>query len=284
MTRPLRIEFPGALYHVTARGDRRAAIYRDDRDRNAWLEVVGMVCERFNVTLYAYCQMTNHFHLLVETVEGNLGQCMRQLNGIYTQKFNRRHSLVGHVLQGRYKAILVQKQSYLLTLARYIVLNPVRAGMVVSAEDWRWSSHRFLLGEAEPPAWLAVDSLLSHFAETRTNAIPGYRQFVIEGIDQESPLREVRHQLVLGDDEFVARHRRGIAPSDLIAVVKTQRRATALTLEEYRKNYEIRDEAMARAYWSTAFTMAEIGKFFGVASATVSRATRRYAAFSAQIN
>jgi hypothetical protein len=220
--------------------------------------------------------MTNHFHLLVETVEGNLSQCMRQLNGIYTQKFNRRHGLVGHVLQGRYKAILVQKESYLMALARYIVLNPVRAGMVISPEDWRWSSHRYLLSEAEPPAWLAVDALLGHFSDSRGNAIAGYRQFVTEGIGEESPLNDVQHQLVLGDDEFVARHRKGCEPSHLAAVVKVQRRVAALTLEEYRQNYKVRDEAMARAYWSTAFTMSEIGKFFGVGSATVSRAACRY--------
>ena len=141
MARPLRLEFAGALYHITSRGDRREAINRAADDREAWLEVLGNVCARFNWVLYAYCQMTNHYHVLVETIDGNLSRGMRQLNGRYTQRFNRRHSLVGHVLQGRYKAILVQKETYLLELTRYVVLNPLRAGVVNQPEDWPWSSY-----------------------------------------------------------------------------------------------------------------------------------------------
>ena len=130
MARPLRIEFAGALYHVTSRGDRREDIYLDDGDRQLFLEVLEAVCERFNWEVHAYCLMSNHYHLLVETPDGNLSRGMRHLNGVYTQRFNRRHKKVGHVFQGRYKAILVQKENYLLELSRYIVLNPVRAGMV----------------------------------------------------------------------------------------------------------------------------------------------------------
>jgi REP element-mobilizing transposase RayT len=148
MTRPLRLEFSGALYHVTSRGDRREPVYRDDHDRRHWLSIMGLVCKRFNFVVHAYCQMTNHYHLLVETVDGNLSQGMRQLNGLYTQGFNRRHRLVGHLFQGRYKAILVQRERYLLALTRYIVLNPVRAGMVASPDQWPWSNHQFVAGHS----------------------------------------------------------------------------------------------------------------------------------------
>jgi REP element-mobilizing transposase RayT len=134
MTRPLRLEFSNALYHVTSRGDRREDIFLSDDDRNDWLEVLGNVCTRFNWVVHAFCQMTNHYHLLVETVDGNLSGGMRQMNGEYTQRFNRRHSLVGHLFQGRYKAILVQKEAYLLELTRYVVLNPLRANMMESLE------------------------------------------------------------------------------------------------------------------------------------------------------
>jgi len=136
MARPLRLEFAGALYHVTSRGDRREDIYLDDDDRAAWLAVIGDVCARFNWIVHAYCQMTNHYHLLVETVDGNLSKGMRQLNGVYTQRFNRRHGMVGHLFQGRYKAILIQKDTYLLELTRYVVLNPLRARIVSRLEDW----------------------------------------------------------------------------------------------------------------------------------------------------
>ena len=130
MARPLRIEFPNALYHITSRGDRREAIYRDDEDRRQWLKILGEVCECSNWVIHGYCQMTNHYHLLAETIDGNLSRGMRQLNGLYTQKFNNRYKESGHLFQGRYKAIIVQKESYLLELSRYIVLNPVRAKMV----------------------------------------------------------------------------------------------------------------------------------------------------------
>nr|MBS0021332.1 transposase [Gammaproteobacteria bacterium] len=120
MARPLRLEYAGALYHVTSRGDRREAIYRDDHDREAWLERLATVCQRFNWVVQAYCQMVNHYHLLVETVDGHLARGMRQLNGHYTQRFNRRHGVVGHLYQGRYKAILVQREAYLLELSRYV--------------------------------------------------------------------------------------------------------------------------------------------------------------------
>ena len=127
MARPIRIEFAGALYHITSRGDRREAIYEDDTDRFRFLEVLGEVVERFNWRCHAYCLMTNHYHLVVETVDGNLSKGMRQLNGVYTQWSNRRHRRTGHLFQGRYKAILVDSEAYLLELARYVVLNPVRA-------------------------------------------------------------------------------------------------------------------------------------------------------------
>ncbi|MEQ5837697.1 transposase [Marinobacter sp. NFXS9] len=121
MARPLRLEFAGALYHVTSRGNRREMIYESDDDRRAWLSILDEVCETFNWVCHAYCLMGNHYHLLIETPEGNLSKGMRQLNGVYTQVFNRHHGRVGHVFQGRYKAILVEKDSYLLELCRYIV-------------------------------------------------------------------------------------------------------------------------------------------------------------------
>jgi REP element-mobilizing transposase RayT len=135
MARPLRIELSGGLYHVTSRGDRREDIYFETADRHAWLDLLGVVCKRFNWVCHAYCQMTNHYHLVVETPEGNLSQGMRHLNGVYSQYINRTYARVGHVFQGRYHAVLVEKDSYLLELARYVVLNPVRARMVKDVAD-----------------------------------------------------------------------------------------------------------------------------------------------------
>ncbi len=276
MTRPLRLEFPGALYHVTSRGDRRKSIFFDDDDRRKWLDIVTLVCTRFNFVIHAYCQMTNHYHLMVETVDGNLAQGMGQLNSLYSQEFNRRHRLVGHVFQGRYKAILVQKETYLLELARYIVLNPVRAGMVGTAEEWPWSSQAIVTGDREEPTWFDSNWLRSQFGVSRDRAIEAYRQFVLDGIGETSPLKYTQHQMVLGDEAFVAGQSERLRSVDLVAVTKVQRRLSAMTLEQYKQAYVCRDEAMARAYSSTAFTMAEIGKYFDVGGKTVSRAVRRF--------
>jgi putative transposase len=276
MARPLRLEFPGALYHVTARGDNRKSIFLDHDDRQQWIDVLALVCSRFNFTVHAWCQMGNHYHLMIETVEPNLSQGMRQLNGIYSQQFNRNHRYVGHVLQGRYKAILVQKESYLLELARYVVLNPVRAGRVTHPKQWRWGSYLCTMGERAAPPWLDTAWLLSHFGEPPELARARFAQFVLAGIGRASPLADVRHQIILGDKEFVARHAAHPGSMDVSAVAKPQRRLCALSLQQYEDAVRDRDLAMANAYRSTAFTMLEIAKHFGVSDRTVSRAIRRH--------
>ncbi len=272
------MEYAGALYHVTSRGDRREDIYFDDDDRIAWLKILDGVCGRFNWVVHAYCQMTNHYHLLVETVDGNLSRGMRQLNGQYTQHFDRRHGMVDHLFQGRYKAIVVQKETYLLELTRYVVLNPIRARIVRRLENWPWSSYRAVAGLDEGPQWLDTDWLLSQFGKRRKKAIERYRKFTFEGRNVSSPLKDVRHQLLLGDDAFVDRHRTKTKPEELREVSKAHRRSLALSLEEYQQRYDLQQEAMARAYLSGAYTMREIGEYFGVHYMTVSRAVRWFEA------
>src|SRR5471030_2679578 len=182
MTRPLRLEFLGGLYNMNSHSDRSASIYLDDADRRAWLETMDLVAARFNFVVHAFCQMTNHYHLLVETVEGNLAQGMRQLNGLYSQYFNRRHAVAGHLFQGRYKAILVQKEQHLLELTRYVVLNPLRAGMVDTPDAWPWSSHNYVLSKEPAPIWLETQRLLGQFGERRCVAVPAYVRFVLAGV------------------------------------------------------------------------------------------------------
>jgi putative transposase len=140
MARPLRIEFPSALYHVTSRGDGREDIYLEEGDRQAWLGILGAVCERFRWVCHAYCQMTNHYHLLVETLEANLSRGMRQLNGVYSQWFNRTHHRVGHVFQPLQGHLGGERQLSARD-RRYVVLNPVRAGVVDDPGAWPWSSY-----------------------------------------------------------------------------------------------------------------------------------------------
>tara|TARA_Y200000002_G_C22480933_1_gene578715 strand:+ start:109 stop:639 length:531 start_codon:yes stop_codon:yes gene_type:complete len=171
MARPLRIQYPGAVYHVTSRGDRRENIYESDADRQAFLSTLWDVCERFNWICHAWCLMSNHYHLVIETPEANLSKGMRQLNGVYTQRFNRQHSKVGHLFQGRFKGILVQKDSYLVELLRYVVLNPVRAKMVVDVSDWPWSSYHVMVGKSTSPRCMNRAWLLSNFGKRSETAI-----------------------------------------------------------------------------------------------------------------
>lgn len=196
MARPLRIEFPGALYHVTSRGNARAPIFLADPDRLRFLHMLGETVEQYRWLCHAYCLMANHYHLVVQTLEPNLSRGMHQLNGTYTQRFNRRHDRVGHLFQGRFKAILVERESHLLELARYVVLNPVRAGIEKDPERYRWSSLRATLGLVQGPGWLAADPLVTHFGSRQR-----YREFVHEGIGMSSPWSEVRGSL-LGSEAF----------------------------------------------------------------------------------
>lgn len=271
MARPIRLEFAGALYHVTSRGDRREDIYEDDADREAFLSLLSVVCESYNWTCHAYCLMSNHYHLLLETPDANLSKGMRQLNGVYTQKFNRLHNRVGHVFQGRYKAILVEKQSYLLELARYIVLNPVRAQMVRSAKDWRWSSYRATAGQVEVPPFLTTDWLLASFAGRKAEAVEEYRQFVADGKGQPAPWSELRNQVYLGSETFVEKLQSHIDnDKELSEIPVTQRRPVAKSIDYYVAHAKSRNAAITEAYGSGCYTLKEIGKYFGLHYSTVS--------------
>jgi REP element-mobilizing transposase RayT len=277
MARPIRLEFAGALYHVTSRGDRRENIYEDDSDRVAFLSLLSEVCESYNWTCHAYCLMSNHYHLLIETPDANLSKGMRQLNGIYTQKFNRIHNRVGHVFQGRYKAILVEKQSYLLELARYIVLNPVRAQMVRSANEWRWSSYRATAGHADAPPLLSTDWLLATFANRKATAQEKYRQFVAEGKGQSTPWSELRNQIYLGSELFVEKLQSQIdREQELSEIPATQRRPVAKSLDYYEAHAKSRNAAIAEAYGSGGYTLKEIGEYFGLHYSTVSGIIRNH--------
>jgi len=274
MARPLRIEFDGALYHITSRGDRREAIYDDDEDREAFLGVLAEVVERYNWICHAFCLMTNHYHLVIETVEGNLSQGMRQLNGVYTQASNRRHKRIGHLFQGRFKGILVDGGPYLLELSRYVVLNPVRAGMVDSAEQWPWSSHRAMIGESPAPKWLAVDGLLSQFGTVRAEARRRYRRFVLEGAGQ-SIWEDLRQQIYLGDEKFVERMQaRGQVDGDALTVPRAQRRAPAPSIADIAASHEERNAAIVAAYATGAYSYREIAAYFNIHLATVGRVVR----------
>ena len=233
MTRPLRIEYPDAVYHITARGNGRQAIFHDEQDYLKFLDLLGKTVSRFNWACHAFCLMGNHYHLMIETPDANISKGMHHLNGSFSQAHHKRYDTVGHLFQGRFKAIVVDRESYLLELARYVVLNPVRAGLVANPEDWPWSSYRAMVGfpcweggETEeggaagkvrkaiaveagssPAALTSTDWLLGQFAPDlgpdRAAAQQRYRDFVAAGIGRESPWRQLKSQLFLGKETFI---------------------------------------------------------------------------------
>ncbi|HEY5611667.1 MAG TPA: transposase [Thermoanaerobaculia bacterium] len=295
MARPLRLEYSGALWHVTARGNERKEIVRSDEDRSMFVEMIGDTALTFRWRLHAYVLMTNHYHLVVETPEPNLSRGMRQLNGNFAQRFNRRHHRVGHLFQGRFKGILVEHESHFLELARYVVLNPVRAGMVRRASEWEWSSYRATAGLTEPPPWLEVAPTLAEFHHVDPSLAKDlYRRFVAAG-GGYAPWETLNAQIYLGSDEF----RRGLAArlgvcrrreehprqqrhperATLDMVIRSTAEQSGMTLEQIRLTRDC--DARAMIAWlgrhEALATLLEVGARLSLSDSGVSRLIR-YAA------
>ena len=280
MARPLRIQFEGALYHVTSRGNARQEIFLDNDDRAAFLAVVAETVGRYGWICHAYCLMPNHYHLLVETPTPNLSRGMQLLNGVYTQKFNRYHKRFGHVLQGRYKAILVERESHLLELSRYVVLNPVRAAMVRSARDWPWSNYRATSGQSEAPEFLNVDWTLSQFGSIRDKAVHAYRQFVKQGRGIDI-WQNLRAGSLLGSEAFVEQMRPRLLeiPLDPNAL-RRELDVSRLTLDEIFLNVVDKSDRDRRIYEAVRiyhYRLEEVGDHLDLHFSTISVIAKRQA-------
>jgi len=277
MARPLRLEFPDAIYHVTARGNAQSAVFHDDEDRELFLVCLGEVVVRFGWLCHAYCLMDNHYHLLIETPDGNLSLGMRQLNGVYTQRFNRRHGRVGHLFQGRFKAIVVDRDSYLLELCRYVVLNPIRAAMVKHIEQYPWSSYPATMGLAACPDWISTDWLLGQFGKRRAIAQRRYADFVAEGVGLSSPWSAVRGQALLGSEVFVEKMRPLLEQKDELREIPRAQRLLHRTelkrmfTKAVQDDKVLRDEAIRKAFLEFGYSMAAIARHAGVHYSTVSK-------------
>ena len=294
MVRPLRIEYPGAVYHVTSRGDRREPIAKDDIDRNVFLSIAGQALGRFDAHVWAYCLMGNHYHLVIRTRQANLSRLMRHINGVYTQTFNRRHQLTGHLFQGRFKAILVDCDSYLLEVCRYVDLNPVRAKMVKRPDAYRWSSYRALVGLATQPDWLDVHSVHEQVAPGKSapDAAAKYAQFVADGKGIQLWDDYLRQQIYLGDDDFIARMQKHAGLDDQSAnrpgvrrkanVSKIQSSAPALDRDIRRysnikhKSKAERNQNIANAFYQGGHSQTAIALAFAISSSTVSRVIKEF--------
>ncbi len=286
MARPLRIAYPGAYYHVTSRGNEQKDVFKSQKDRGKFLDYLSSASQRYGAVIHVYCLMTNHYHLLLETPEGNLSQIMRHINGAYTTYFNVKRKRAGHLFQGRFKAILVEADAYAAELSRYLHLNPVRVGIVEKPEDYAWSSYRSYIGQSSPAEGLKTDFILGYFG-TGAAAKTRYRLFVEDrlGKDSESPLQKAIGAAVLGTDEFVetitAKHIGRRAPErEVPALRQLSRRPTAEEIiavvdAAFGSSKKVaRQAAMYLCHRFSGAKVQEIGKLFTVGPSAITEASR----------
>ena len=275
MSRPVRIEFPGAHYHVTSKGISKRDVFLDDEDRAVFLNVLESVVTRFGWHVHAYVLMDNHYHLVVEVPEANLSKGMRQLNGVYTQHFNRCHGTEGSLFQGRFRSILFEPESYLLPLCRHVVLNPVRVGRTRSAHSWRWSSYRSTAGTISTPPYLHVGAILDSFGKRMKESQRKYREYIKAGIGIQSPLNERSCQVLLGSPAFLS-EMQPILNGEKLAKRGPKRARPRRSLATLFKNIDEksrveRNELIRRAHIEHSYTLMEIGAHLGLHYTTVSK-------------
>lgn len=288
MGRPLRIEYPGAFYHVTSRGSEKKDVFKSRKDREKFLSYLESATERYGAAIHVYCLMSNHYHLLLETPEGNLSQIMRHINAAYTNYFNTKGQRAGHVFQGRYKAILVEKDAYALELSRYIHLNPVRAGMVQLPGDYSWSSYQSYIGLTARPDWLRTEEHLGHFQGEERERQDSYRSFVEAdiGADKHSPLAAAL-RTILGSRAFIAGieerclKEKPTAP-DTHDIKKISCRLSPEEIFEKVRTATRQESRLAKkvsiylCHRYSGARLKEIGELFGIGAAGVSQESRRF--------
>ncbi len=302
MARPLRIQYPGAVYHVTCRGNERREIFRDDKDRKTFLEILSQSIEIYNIRLYSYILMSNHFHLLIETPLGNLGEFMRHFNITYTSYFNRRHKRVGHLYQGRYKSIVVDKDEYLSVLSRYIHLNPIRTKQVKGKAgeekieilmNYNWSSLPGYITKGKKEKIIDYEKVLDEYGGDNAKGRKAYEKRIKEDIAQGLEIRDkIIGQSIIGGEEFIewikekfikGERDRECPPLRDLQRYRAKEEIMRVITKETGKSFEeikaegrnLRQIAMDILYRIGSIKGVEIGKMFGVDYSTVSQGRKR---------
>ena len=289
MTRPLRIEYPGAFYHVTSRGNERRSIFRAKQDYERFLGYLNSATERYGARVHCFCLMPNHYHLLLETPRGNLSVILHHLNTSYTNYFNGRTGRVGHLFQGRYRAILVEKDSYALELSRYIHLNPVRAYLVRDLSEYGWSSYSSYIGRGKRWEWLQTDFIVGQMSLDLQEASRRYRDYLKEGMGKRmgDPLRKTVASTVLGSEKFVewvkeSWMERGASHRDIPALGKLAPWPDLSAIRRESEGIFGEGTAMSRkvglylSHRVSGRSLEEIGDFYGgIGPSAVSQNSRR---------
>ncbi len=281
MARQRRFEYPGGIYYIRARGVENE-IFKDESDRKRFLDILSETVYRFKWLCHSYCLLNDHYHLILETPYGNLSKGMRQINGLYTQSFNRKYRRRGALFKGRFKSVVFEKKGYLLPLNRHLVLNPVRSGLVGSPDRWRWSSYLPTVEEEEAPPFLFTGFILSLFSkENRALAIEKYKRFIFSGEAEKFSWRDLKFQIFLGSDFFIEKIRQMFM---VHKVPKRDRRSLSENgvrevldplLGRGWTSRKDRDALIYEAYIHHGLTLGEIAAYLGVHTATVSRAVKR---------
>jgi len=294
MARPLRITYEGALYHITSRGNEKNPIYRDNGDYLRFLEILSELPQRYSILIHGYVLMGNHYHLLIETLKSNITNVMHYLNTTYTGYFNRKYKRAGHLFQGRYRGFLIEKEKYLLSVSRYIHLNPVRASMVRKLEEYRWSSYLEYAGIQQKSDWLTCDWILGQFSKYEARAKRLYKRFVDEGMrEKEFPFSFLKGGLILGSETFIEkvkrkvtlkRHReipetrkltRRIGYEDIIGVVGRGLKVSEQEIISGRRDNLAKKITLYLLRRHTDMRNEEIARYFGIGYTAVSQASLR---------
>jgi putative transposase len=290
MARPLRISYPGAFYHITSRGNEQKVIFKNNRDREKFRECLESAVKRYNAVIHAYCLMNNHYHLLLETPSGNLSKIMAHINGAYTTYFNTKLGRFGHLFQGRYKAILVEADEYSMELSRYIHLNPVRAKVVETPEEYEWSSYSYYIGKKKSPEWLKMGFILGYFGKKASESQKNYKKFVTILINQEyeSPLKDVVSSTLLGTQKFIGdikdKYISGEKKDKDLPAFKVLKKRITIEDISHAVNENIKDNNKLsrniKIYLSQRHTgerLDDIGEKFGIGGSGICQAGRRIA-------
>jgi len=290
MARPLRVQFPGAFYHITSRGNEGKPIFRTDTDRKKFLSYLQSAHEKYGALVHCYCFLPNHYHLLLDTPRGNLSEILHHINGSYTTYFNIKWKRSGHLFQGRFKAILVEKEVYAQELSRYIHLNPVRAGLVEDPSSYPWSSYGCYIGLRKRPDWMETRTILGYFSEDEKKAYKGYRDFVEEAMGKKvrNPLKEVIGSTFLCSQRYIERAVKSAGvphngdKRNLPALRVLRKGPTLKEIENWIGGVIPREGGIFRKfclYFSHRFgdySLDEIGAYYGMKGAAVSQAVRRF--------
>ena len=275
MSRPVRIEFPGATYHVTSKGRDGQIVFRDAVDNAVFLNVVDNVVDRFGWLLHGYVLLADHYHLVVEVPAANLSKGMRQLNGVYTQHVNRRHEQEGPIFQGRFKSVLFEKKKYLVPICRHVVTNPTRVNNSHNYTSYRWSSYRATAGQVKGPGFLYTQDLLKTFGKREKDSQRKYREYVREGVDAPSPLDHRTSQVLLGSARFL-NEMQPILHGERLSkrgpkAVRRRRSLNALFKKVDDKTRMERNDLIKKAHLDFGYTLMEIGDHLGLHYTTVSK-------------